>query len=56
MMGKTGTGKTTLINSMINYLLGVDFEDSFRYKVKLIYLFINIYILKNLNKRIYSKI
>ncbi len=33
MLGKTGTGKPTLINSIINYVMGVDFEDNFRYKI-----------------------
>ncbi len=29
----TGTGKTTLIDSMINYLMGIEFYDKFRYKL-----------------------
>ena len=32
-MGRTGAGKTTYIDSFINYLLGVDFYDKFRYKL-----------------------
>ncbi|ETE57006.1 Receptor-type tyrosine-protein phosphatase S, partial [Ophiophagus hannah] len=33
VMGATGCGKTTLINGMINYILGVQWEDNFRFKV-----------------------
>ncbi|XP_032903459.1 uncharacterized protein LOC116990043 [Amblyraja radiata] len=33
LLGATGSGKTTLINGMINYILGVEWGDNFRYKL-----------------------
>ena len=32
-MGETGTGKTTLLNSMVNYLLGIKYDDKIRVKM-----------------------
>ena len=33
VVGQTGCGKTTLLNSFINYVLGVEIEDDFRYEI-----------------------
>ena len=33
VMGATGAGKSTLINGLANYIMGVDWKDDFRFKV-----------------------
>ena len=31
MVGQTGSGKTTLLNAYIKYIMGLNYEDDFRY-------------------------
>ncbi|XP_034006854.1 uncharacterized protein LOC117498817 isoform X2 [Trematomus bernacchii] len=33
LLGATGSGKSTLINGLINYIVGVEWEDNFRFKL-----------------------
>ena len=33
VVGVTGAGKTTLLNCYLNYLLGIEISDKFRYKL-----------------------
>lgn len=33
VVGQTGSGKTTLLNAYINYLMGINYEDDFRYLI-----------------------
>ena len=33
LVGATGSGKTTLINGMVNYIMGVEWDDPFRFKL-----------------------
>ena len=33
VVGQTGSGKTTLLNGFVNYLMGIQLEDDFRYKI-----------------------
>lgn len=33
LVGATGTGKSTLVDGIINYVLGVNWSDPFRFRV-----------------------
>lgn len=33
VLGETGSGKSSFINTMVNYLAGIEIDDKFRYKV-----------------------
>lgn len=33
LVGSTGSGKSTLVDGIANYITGVSFEDSFRFKM-----------------------
>ena len=33
MIGATGTGKSTLIDGIFNHILGVEYEDNFRFTI-----------------------
>lgn len=33
LIGATGTGKSTLVDGFVNYILGVNWNDPFRYTV-----------------------
>ena len=32
-MGQTGAGKTTFVNALVNFILGIDYNDKFRYVI-----------------------
>ena len=33
LVGATGSGKSTLVDGIVNYILCVDFEDTFRFTI-----------------------
>lgn len=33
VVGQTGSGKTTLLNAYINYIMGINYNDDFRYVI-----------------------
>ena len=33
LVGRTGSGKSTMVDSFVNYIIGVDFEHEYRYKI-----------------------
>ena len=33
ILGETGSGKTTLLNAFVNMLWGVQYDDTYRYKL-----------------------
>lgn len=33
LVGATGSGKSTLVDGIVNYIMGVSFEDPFRFRI-----------------------